>query len=115
MIPAALAASIPAVSGWLMLPFGVLLLLIAVMPLASARMKTWWEHNYWLVAVGLGAAGVAFYLLQVEAGPGRVWHAAHEYGSFIVLIGALFVVAGGVHLNVKGEATPSQNTGFLFI
>jgi Na+/H+ antiporter NhaD/arsenite permease-like protein len=37
----------------------------------------------------------------------------HEYFSFICLIGSLFVVAGGIHLKVKGEATPRDNVVFL--
>jgi Na+/H+ antiporter NhaD/arsenite permease-like protein len=39
----------------------------------------------------------------------------HEYLSFIVLIAALFVVAGGIHITVRGEATPGRNVTFLFI
>jgi len=32
--------------------------------------------------------------------------------SFIALIGALFVVSGGIHITVKGEATPFVNVVF---
>ena len=35
--------------------------------------------------------------------------------SFIALIGSLFVVAGGIVLKVKGEATPAENAVFLLI
>src|ERR1043166_9267051 len=45
----------------------------------------------------------------------RVLHTASEYVSFIVLIGSLFVVSGGIHINVKGEATPAVNVLFLLI
>jgi Na+/H+ antiporter NhaD/arsenite permease-like protein len=44
-----------------------------------------------------------------------VLHTASEYVSFIALIGSLYVVAGGIHINVKGEATPAQNVLFLAI
>jgi len=44
-----------------------------------------------------------------------VWHTAVEYVSFIALIGSLFVVSGGIHINVKGEATPMANVVFLFV
>ena len=40
---------------------------------------------------------------------------AHDYTSFIALIGSLFVVSGGIHISVKGEATPLGNVVFLFI
>jgi len=38
-----------------------------------------------------------------------------DYFSFISLIGSLFVVAGGIHIKVKGEATPFGNVVFLAI
>ena len=40
---------------------------------------------------------------------------AHEYVSFIALIGSLFVVSGGIHIRVKGEATPRANVIFLLM
>jgi Na+/H+ antiporter NhaD/arsenite permease-like protein len=42
-------------------------------------------------------------------------HVAHEYVSFIALIGSLFCVAGGIHIDVKGEAKPWGNCLFLLI
>ena len=44
-----------------------------------------------------------------------MWHTGVEYFSFIALIGSLFVVSGGIHISVKGEATPLANTAFLGI
>jgi Na+/H+ antiporter NhaD/arsenite permease-like protein len=66
------------------------------------------------VAAALGAVTVAYYLFVLGQG-GRMLHVAHEYGSFIALIGSLFVVAGGIHIRVKGEARPAMNCVFLFI
>src|SRR6185295_4727979 len=43
----------------------------------------------------------------------KVLETAHEYVSFIALIGSLFVVSGGIHIHVKGEATPWTNVLFL--
>jgi Na+/H+ antiporter NhaD/arsenite permease-like protein len=100
---------------WLMLPFGLLLLLIAVMPLAPAAAKTWWEHHYAKVALALAGGVGLYYFFQVTGGTARLGHSAAEYISFITLIGSLFVVAGGIHLKVKGEATPLANVLFLFI
>jgi hypothetical protein len=42
----------------------------------------------------------------------RVLHTAYEYAGFIALIGSLYVVAGGVLIRVKGEATPAVNSVF---
>src|SRR4029078_139646 len=47
--------------------------------------------------------------------PARMLHAGHEYASFIALIGSLFVVAGGIHIDVQGEARPLTNCLFLLI
>lgn len=110
-----LALFAPAVSPWLILPFALLLLLIAVMPLAPAGVKHWWGLYYPAVAAALAALVAGFYLMRIDGGAAKLVHAAGEYLSFISLIGALFVVAGGIHLKVRGEASPLNNTVFLFI
>ena len=99
----------------LIVPFGLLLALIAVMPLSPPRIKHFWEHYYPHVAIGLGLLVVVFYLAEVAGGGQVVTRTMSEYFSFISLIGSLFVVAGGIHLKVKGEATPLENVVFLAI
>jgi Na+/H+ antiporter NhaD/arsenite permease-like protein len=110
LILASAAASYD-VNPWMIVPFAVMLLAIAAGPLLFAR---WWHHHYPKVAVGLGAVTVAYYLFGLHAAD-RFVHVAHEYVSFIVLIGSLFVVAGGIHINVKGESRPLTNALFLAI
>ena len=100
-----------AVNPWMMLPFGVLLAMIAVAP---SLFHAWWERHYPKVACGLAGVTVGYYLIGLHASA-VVWHTAHEYVSFIALIGSLFVVSGGIHINVKGEATPFTNVVFLLI
>lgn len=100
---------------WLITPFALLLLLIATMPLTPPRVKHLWEHYYPLVAIGLGAAVAAYYVARIPGGTIVLRHTLHEYVSFILLIGSLFVVAGGIHLKVKGEATPFENVVFLAV
>ncbi len=99
----------------LIVPFGLLLALIAVMPLTPPRLKHFWEHYYPHVAIGLGVLVAAYYLAALTGGGAAVTRTLSEYCSFIALIGSLFVVAGGIHLKVKGEATPLQNVAFLAI
>ena len=96
---------------WMILPFGVLLAAIALAPLAFAG---WWHRHYPKVALILGAVTLGYYLFGLHAHE-RVLHTAHEYVSFIALIGSLFVVAGGIHITVKGEATPAVNVLFLLV
>ena len=92
------------------LPFLALLALIALGPLAFHHL---WEKFYPLAAVGLGAVTIGYYLLVLHQ-PAKVWHTAAEYFSFIAFIGSLFIIAGGIHIRIKGEATPAVNCLFLF-
>jgi Na+/H+ antiporter NhaD/arsenite permease-like protein len=108
-------ATVSAPPLWLLLPFGALLLFIAVMPLSPERVKTWWEHSYHYVVLGLAVLVGSWYLLQVDDGGHRLLHAGGEYLSFLALIGSLFVVAGGIHIKVRGAATPIENVVFLFV
>lgn len=96
-------------------PFALLLLLIAVMPLTPPRLKHAWERFYPLASLGLAALVVTYYLAAVPGGPAELAHTANDYISFICLVGSLFIVAGGIHLKVKGEATPLANVVFLAI
>ncbi len=98
----------------MIIPFALLLLLIATMPLSPAKIKHLWEHYYPHVSIALGLVSVGYYLFVLKDGM-TVVHTMHEYFSFICLIGSLFVVAGGIHIKVKGEATPFGNVVFLLI
>ena len=100
---------------WLIAPFALLLLLIATMPLTPPKVKHLWEHYYPHIAIALGGAVALYYVLRIPGGGGILAHTMHEYASFIVLIGSLFVVAGGIHIKVRGEATPLVNVVFLTI
>jgi len=99
----------------LLLPFALLLLLIATMPLTPAAIRHAWERYYPVVSVALAAVVAAYYLAAVPHGREALQHTCHEYFSFITLLASLFVVAGGIHLTVKGEATPLANVVFLLI
>ncbi|MBI4661484.1 MAG: sodium:proton antiporter [Verrucomicrobia bacterium] len=108
---AAAAGSTPEPHPAMILPFGLMLLSIALAPFIN---KHWWEHHYPKVAMGLGVVPLLYYVF-VLAHAERMLHVAHEYVSFIALIGSLFVVSGGIHIRVKGEAKPWVNCAFLFI
>jgi Na+/H+ antiporter NhaD/arsenite permease-like protein len=95
----------------LMLPFGALLALLALAPLFFSD---WWGRHYPKVTLGLALLVVAYYIVGLRAAS-HVAGVAHEYFSFIALVGSLFIVSGGIHINVKGEATPFSNVIFLLI
>jgi Na+/H+ antiporter NhaD/arsenite permease-like protein len=98
------------VTPWMALPFALLLILIALAPLFFAD---WWSKHYIKVVAALSVITIGYYCKL--GATGRLLETAHEYASFIIFIGSLFVVAGGIHITVKGEATPFINVVFLLI
>ena len=109
--PTLLAAAVADPHPAMILPFVLMLLAIALMPFINLH---WWERHFQKVALGLGAVTTVYYVFFL-GNAARMLHVAHEYVSFIALIGSLFVVAGGIHIDVKGEARPWVNCLFLFI
>lgn len=97
--------SIMPVEPLMIAPFVALLASIAVMPFIS---RHFWEKYYPAFAAVLGCVTLAYYFFFLHNAP-RVLLSAHEYFSFIVLIGSLFVVAGGIHIRIRGTATPFEN------
>jgi Na+/H+ antiporter NhaD/arsenite permease-like protein len=89
----------------MLLPFGLLLALIAALPLNAPRF--WEKYHPWAAAL-LGAITASYYSLQT-GGHSLLLHTAREYLSFITLVGSLYVVCGGIHIRVRGEATPRAN------
>ena len=96
----------------LIVPFVLILLAIALLPLIVPH---WWEHNSnkALVALALGAPVVGYLLLQGEAGWHRLQHTLLEYMEFIVLLGSLYTISGGIALRGDLQATPVVNGCFL--
>ena len=93
----------------IMLPFAVLLLCIAVAPLV---LQHHWERHYHKICAGLATITAGYYIFVLRSGE-RMLHVGFEYFSFMAVVGSLFVVTGGIHIVVKGEARPSINTLFL--
>jgi Na+/H+ antiporter NhaD/arsenite permease-like protein len=93
------------------LPFALILLSIALFPLLA---PDWWSRRYPYVVLPLGALVVVYYAFFFGEG-GRMLSTAHDYVSFIILIGSLFVVSGGIHIGMVGELTPRQNVLLLAV
>jgi Na+/H+ antiporter NhaD/arsenite permease-like protein len=90
-------------------PFVLVLAGIAILPLAAPG---FWDRNRnKAVFSALLALPVAVWLLMSQ--PGLLVHAAHEYVSFLCLLGSLFVAAGGVHVAGDLRASPRTNTTIL--
>lgn len=89
--------------------FVVMLLGIAVLPLAAEK----WFHpnrNKFLFSAILGLPVIGMFLYL---DPHAVLHTGQEYVSFMILLGALFVISGGILVETDLRATPLVNTAFL--
>ena len=91
------------------LPFVAMLLAIAILPLAAPH---WWEpnRNKLIVSAGLGLPVLVLYLGRQ---PTALVHMAGDYVSFVVLLGGLYAIAGGILLRGDLEATPAVTGTFL--
>ncbi len=90
---------------WSVAPFALMLLGIAVLPFLAPHL---WERNRSkAVLSAILGAPVAAWMLALE--PGAVRHTAHEYAAFIILLGSLFVIAGGIVLRGTLSGTPGLN------
>ena len=98
-------------SAWSMIPFGLMLLTIAVAPLL---VEEWWESNKHklTVAIFLGVPTAVCLIMG-----GMLHELEHQlfgdYIPFIILLLALYVVTGGIHLSGDIKAMPWVNTSFL--
>jgi Na+/H+ antiporter NhaD/arsenite permease-like protein len=100
------AAALPV---YTVVPFVAMLLAIAICPLWIPH---WWEsnRNKFIVALLLGVPVLALYLVRR---PPALVAMGEEYVSFIILLGGLYVISGGILLRGDLEATPLTNTAFL--
>jgi Na+/H+ antiporter NhaD/arsenite permease-like protein len=99
---------------WTIFPFVGYLLLIAVLPLVAGR---FWEHNRNKLLLALIAgAPVVFYLLRAHpSGAHLLLETAREYLAFMALLGALFVISGGIYVRGALAGRPLVNTAFLTV
>ena len=98
-------------SAWSMIPFGLMLLMIAIGPLVAEH---WWEKNANKLIVSL-LLGIPTAVCLIMGG--MVHELEHQlfndYVPFIILLLALFVITGGIHISGDIKAKPWVNTTFL--
>jgi len=98
---------------WCSIPFVVMLLAIATGPLIAEK---WWgqNKNKLLVSLLLGIP-VTIYMLVNGLSESLADTIMYDYIPFMILLGTLFVITGGIHLSGDIKATPGNNTIFLGI
>jgi Na+/H+ antiporter NhaD/arsenite permease-like protein len=97
---------------WTIAPFALYLLLIAVIPLVAGGF--WAKNRNKLIVAAILSVPVVLYL-ALGAPEGLSWLAesVQEYVAFMALLGALFVITGGIYLRGELAGTPIVNTAFL--
>lgn len=96
---------------WLVIPFVVLLLMIATGPLFYEH---FWHKNYPKIAIGLAILVVFYYLFVLQNVHAPV-HAMAEYIQFIALLASLYIASGGILIEIDKKATPFANVSLLLI
>jgi len=96
---------------WSIIPFALLLLMIATGPLFYEH---FWHKNYPKVAIVLAAIVVSYYLFGLHNMHSPV-HALAEYVQFIALLSSLYIASGGIMIRVDKEATPITNIAILLV
>ncbi len=101
---------------WSVIPFIAILLSIAILPIASHVTAHWWENNNNKLIVAIALGCVSFGILVANHWGHAIYHTlVFEYVPFIILLGALFYISGGIVLKGDIEATPLNNTLFLLL
>ena len=96
-------------SGWECGYFCAMIGAMAIIPLVCGA---WWRRWYPLVTLAIALpAGVDIGIKQ----PGALSVVAGEYASFIILLGALYTISGGIVLETPARGRPVSNMLFLLI
>lgn len=125
---------------WMILPFAILLGVIAVFPL-TPKVEHWWDNNLhrFYIAAGLAVITILYYVL-IHKGPMEAhWPVKYpiqaasgalnlplakavlanallsEYVPFITLLLTLYTIAGGIRIEGDLPAHPWTNTMFLLV
>ena len=93
---------------WSIIFFVGLLLCIAIFPLINAE---WWGKKYGYVSLALAIPAAILVLFQDWL---LLYHVILEYISFIVLLGSLFIISGGIVIKIGARGAPRLNLLLLF-
>ncbi len=101
---------------WSVIPFVAILLSIAILPVASHATAHWWENNNNKLIIAGVLGGISLVLLLSKGYSHEIVHTVvFDYVPFIILLGALFYISGGIVIKGDIKATPLNNTLYLLI
>lgn len=97
------------IPAWMLIPFVVQLLCIAILPLT--KMEEWWENNLHKLYISLLLGVPVGIWLSLNGMSHELEHQMiYDYVPFILLLMALFVTTGGICIRGDLRATPTTNT-----
>ena len=91
---------------WSISPFVLMLLCIAVLPMVIPH---WWDKNRNKLLLS-AAVSIPVLAVILPAAPHLLFDSLKDYFSFIVLLGALFVISAGIFIRGEKAGTPLVNT-----
>jgi len=94
---------------WTAAFFAALILSIAFMPLVNSE---WWGKNYRYVSLGLAIPAI---WIVGSRDITLIIETLMEYLSFIILLGSLFVIAGGIVIRTSVRGGPTLNCIILIV
>ena len=94
---------------WSLIPFVLMLVCIAVLPMAVPE---WWDSNRNKTILSI-AFSLPVFAVVLSCDPRLMWHSILDYFSFLTLLASLFVIAGGIYVKGEYAGTPVVNTIFL--
>ena len=103
------------IPAWMLIPFVVMLLCIAILPLIP-HVGEWWEENIHKLYVSLIlGVPVGIWLCVNGMSHELIHQMIYDYVPFILLLMALFVTTGGICIRGDLKATPLTNTIIMAI
>ncbi len=105
--------TIPNIPLWTSIPFVLMLASIAILPIVAEK---FWEHNKnkLIVSLILGVP-IVFYLIFNGMSVELEHSLLFDYLPFVILLGSLFVITGGIFVDGDIQSTPKNNTILLAI
>ena len=96
---------------WLVIPFILLLAMIATGPLLYEK---FWHKYYHYIAMMLASVVLIFYVIKLKNVHVPI-ASFFEYIQFIALIASLYIASSGIFIRVNKKATPLVNSVLLIV
>ena len=93
---------------WSLVPFLLMLVSIAVLPMAVPQ---WWDSNRNKTLLSV-AMSLPVLTVVLPCNPQLLWHSLLDYVSFLTLLGSLFIISGGIYIKGEFAGTPLVNAIF---